>query len=275
MTNKIGKGYVFDTETTGVGDDDQVIEAAWIRLEMKYFACPPFGYATPNEPYLSRYAQRFCNKKPISYGAMATHHIIEDDLKDCPDVSEFKLPEDAEYLIGHKIEFDWQKIGSPSHLKLIDTLSLSRYFWQDDDSHSLSACIYRFLPPRLARELTFKSAHNALNDVKLCLMVLRHICYCWNINSLPMLYELSEKSKIPKIITFGKYKGQEIKDIPHDYINWYQRQQDTDPYLIKAMNGEGGITDKEIAIMLKEGWIRNHLTPYYIHQPYGDNLEPY
>jgi exodeoxyribonuclease X len=50
------------------------------------------------------------------------------------------------------------------------------------------------------------------------------------------LYQMSEIARIPKIITFGKHKGTEIKDLPADYVQWLLRQDDLDPYLVKALN---------------------------------------
>jgi len=48
---------------------------------------------------------------------------------------------------------------------------------------------------------------------------------------------MSEAARIPKKITFGKYKGSSIKDLEPSYVAWLLRQDDLDPYLRKALKG--------------------------------------
>ncbi|EPJ3712969.1 3'-5' exonuclease, partial [Acinetobacter baumannii] len=40
---------------------------------------------------------------PISYAAMAVHHILESDLENQPHYKTFKLPDTTTYIIGHNI----------------------------------------------------------------------------------------------------------------------------------------------------------------------------
>ena len=51
------------------------------------------------------------------------------------------------------------------------------------------------------------------------------------------LYMMSETARIPKTITFGKYKGTYIDDLPSNYKAWLLRQDDLDPYVRKALKG--------------------------------------
>lgn len=74
--------YVFDTETTGL-NDPVIIEAAWMQ---------------PNDitnlfSISDCYSERFCPGKPISIGAMAVHHILDEDVATCRPSHEFTLPE--------------------------------------------------------------------------------------------------------------------------------------------------------------------------------------
>ena len=48
--------------------------------------------------------QLYSVNEPISYAAMAVHHILESDLLDQPDYHSFKLPENTSYIIGHNID---------------------------------------------------------------------------------------------------------------------------------------------------------------------------
>jgi len=89
------KAIVFDTETTGIVDPE-IIEAAWVE--------PLFvDYLSPNKIADSFFA-RYRPSKPISLSAMSVHHIMDEDLKDCPHSSTFKLPDDIDYLIGHNVD---------------------------------------------------------------------------------------------------------------------------------------------------------------------------
>jgi exodeoxyribonuclease X len=36
-------------------------------------------------------------------------------------------------------------------------------------------------------------------------------------------------------MTFGKWKGTPVKDVPYDYKRWLLGQPDVDPYLRKAL----------------------------------------
>lgn len=63
---------LFDTETTGTAQP-QVIEAAWLRLSDPVFLLV-------NEEFEQRYRPDQAN----TLGALATHHIYDEELQDCP-----------------------------------------------------------------------------------------------------------------------------------------------------------------------------------------------
>jgi exodeoxyribonuclease X len=107
---------IFDTEATGI-KEPILIEAAWVELES--FA--PFTFTNP-------FVQRYNPEKPISLGALATHHIMDEELVDCPLAASFTLPEHVDYIIGHNVDFDWGVIGKPE-VKRVCTLSLARKLW--------------------------------------------------------------------------------------------------------------------------------------------------
>lgn len=65
------RAIVFDTETTGL-DDPGLVQSAWVEVDhMGDLAHPICG-------------QLWNPGKPISYGAMATHHIVDADVADAP-----------------------------------------------------------------------------------------------------------------------------------------------------------------------------------------------
>jgi exodeoxyribonuclease X len=120
---------IFDTEATDI-NQPVIVEAAWVALDN----VSPFQLG-------ATFHQRYNPGKPISLGALATHHILDEELIDCPPASSFQLPHELEYLIGHNIDFDWQAIGQPE-VKRICTLALARKAWPELDSHTQSALLY-------------------------------------------------------------------------------------------------------------------------------------
>ena len=164
---------------------------------------------------------------------LATHHIYDEELQECPPSSLFKLPEDTEYIVGHNVDYDWQVAGNPN-VKRICTLALSRSLYAGLDSYSQSAMIYKISRP-LARDM-LRNAHSALADVKNCLVLLANLIQRLDgIESWNDLWLASEKARIPTTMPFGKHKGMPIDQIPEDYKQWLLRQSDVDPYLIKAL----------------------------------------
>jgi len=96
---------ILDTETTGTGDEDKVIEFA--RTELM---AAPRELADFSE--VNHFVFRFSSDRPISLGAMATHHIIEEDLQGFPPfIGWDPAAEGVEYIVGHNIDFDWRMLG--------------------------------------------------------------------------------------------------------------------------------------------------------------------
>lgn len=177
--------------------------------------------------------------QPISFAAMAVHHILESDLADQPFYKEFELPSETTYIIGHNVDYDIAAIArcgvDTSKLKPICTLALARHVWEDAEAHNISALIYLISKgSEKAREM-LKGAHRADADIILTANILMHIIHQLNIENIEQLYIASEQARIPKSITFGKHKGTSIQDLPADYIQWLLRQDDLDPYLRKAL----------------------------------------
>ena len=188
----MSKTIIFDTEATGI-KEPVLIEAAWVELESIH----PFAVARPFE-------QRYNPGKPITLGAFATHHIMDEELVTCPPAASFSLPSDVAYVIGHNVDFDWEVIGKPE-IKRICTLALARKVWPDLDSHNQSALLYH-LERATARE-RLRKAHSALTDVGICAAILNHICEQLGIHTIEELYAESEIARTPTTMPFGKHKG--------------------------------------------------------------------
>ncbi len=183
--------------------------------------------------------QLYSVDEPISFAAMAVHHILESDLENKPHYTTFKLPEDTLYIIGHNIDYDiraLEKCGVDStRIKAICTLALARLVWPDAEAHNISALIYMISKgSEKAREM-IRKAHRADMDIILTANILMHIVHHLKINSIEELYAASEDARIPRSINFGKHRGTAIADLPADYVQWLMRQEDLDPYLRKAL----------------------------------------
>lgn len=214
------KTIIFDTEATGI-KEPVLIEAAWVELE----SLDPFTIINP-------FVQRYNPGKPISLGALATHHIMDEELVDCPPASSFTLPENLDYLIGHNVDFDWEVTGRPE-VKRICTLALARSLWPELDSHNQSALLYH-LERNTARD-QLRNAHSALIDVGICAVILDYICRQQNIKTIEELYAASEIARTPTVMPFGKHKGLPLSEVPADYKTWLLSTGDLDPYLRKAL----------------------------------------
>ena len=231
---------ILDTETTGI-DEPDVIELAYAG---------PFETIAPSAtPAIHR--QRFKPGKPISLGAMATHHIIEEDLAEEPPwVKPWPLPPGVDVLIGHNIDFDWQAIGAPQ-VKRICTLALARSLWPELDSHSLTALTYQFGDKAAVRKM-LRHAHEASVDVYLVGVLMTHLFLALPyVRTWEELWEASEKARMPTRFTFGKYgpdkgnPGALIADIRRQdpgYIEWciFKCDMCSDPYWQGALRGIAG-----------------------------------
>jgi exodeoxyribonuclease X len=214
------KTIIFDTEATDI-KEPVLIEAAWVELE----SLDPLTVTSP-------FKQRYNPGKPISLGALATHHIMDEELVNCPASSTFQLPDDIKYIIGHSVDFDWEAIGKPE-VKRICTLALARSLWPNLDSHTQSALLYHF--ERATAREQLRDAHSALADVWICSKILGQIIDQLHPSSLDALWEMSEKARIPTTMPFGKHKGELISQVPSDYKQWMLRQDNVSEYLRKAL----------------------------------------
>lgn len=215
------KAIIFDTETTGF-KEPAIVEAAYLEVDI----------ADGRLVTCNRFCQRYNPGKPISCGAMATHHIMDEDVAHEPPASTFRLPE-VEYLIGHNVDYDWEVVGKPN-VRRICTLALARRVWPEAE-HSQSALMY--LLDRATARRRVRDAHSAAADVEICSRILFHLLAALQVQTLEELWLKSEEARIPTHMPFGKHKGLPIKELPGDYVRWLLRQPDVDPYVLAALTG--------------------------------------
>lgn len=227
--DQVMQAIILDTETHTL--NGQPIEIAYAPVQI-------------NEGKLSLdktqiFDQLYSVDEPISYAAMAVHHILESELIDQPHYKTFTLPSDTTYIIGHNIDYDiraLEKCGVDcKNIKAICTLALARLVWPDAEAHNISALIYMITKGSAKARDMIKKAHRADMDIILTANILMHEIHHLKIQSIEELYAASEDARIPRSINFGKHRGTAITDLPADYMQWLLRQEDLDPYLRKAI----------------------------------------
>lgn len=219
---------IIDTETTDTTDDLQVAELAW--QSFSFSEDPPFTSGQ----------SLFKLSRPMSFGALATHHILPEDLAEATLSAEHApttVPP-ARYWIGHNVDFDWRALGTPP-VKRICTLAMCRAIWPKCDAHTLSAMMYFLEGVTPATRELVKTAHGAVADIGLCSRILYRILKEAGISNIDDLWQFSEDCRIPKVMAFGKHKGKAVADVDKGYANWYARQEEPDPYLILAFKRAG------------------------------------
>lgn len=218
---------ILDCETT---DKDpktcEVVELAWKEYQLP--SCD--GPMSP----VTTWHYRFGHTKPMMWGALATHHILPEELAELPPFHDLNRPDTSLLWIGHNIDFDWECLGKPP-TRRICTLAMARKLWPTLDSHTLSALVYYTQGASRETREKLRSAHSASADVNLCQEVLDVIVAEAGIVDFEHLYSFSEEARVPTIWTFGKFKGEPIEAADRGYANWYRRQTDTDPYLLEAL----------------------------------------
>jgi len=217
-----------DTETTTRGDDPQqlqeVIQLAWLDWESQEI-----------------HERVFKPKVTARWGALAVHHILPSDLELARPASEALacLPA-ADFWVGHNIDFDWKALTSPP-IRRICTLALARSVWPQLDSHSLGALTYFTKGATEETRNLLRSAHDAKTDVNLCVDLYCLLCDALRVPSddFERMFQLSEEARVPKVMTFGKFKDMPISAVDRGYANWYRRQSDPDPYVLEAFRRQG------------------------------------
>ncbi|MCY1160828.1 Exodeoxyribonuclease 10 [compost metagenome] len=230
------QAIILDTETHTL--NGQPIEIAYAPIQIHD------GKLTLDKSQI--FDQLYRVDEPISYAAMAVHHILESELVDQPHYTSFSLPQDTTYIIGHNIDYDiraLEKCGVDiSKIKAICTLALARLVWPDAEAHNISALIYMITKGSAKARDMIKKAHRADMDIILTANILMHEIHHLKIQTIEELYTASEDARIPRTINFGKHRGTAIAGLPTDYMQWLLRQEDLDPYLRKAIENAKIVT---------------------------------
>ena len=248
----MAKYIILDTETTGIGENDKVIQLGYMVL------------GKPSEDIEVHNEFCSCDAK-ISLGAMETHHITPEMIVGkplCTDMKAYKrlveLNSDDNYMIIHNAPFDLAmlaKEGFKNQMQLIDTLRCAKHLYMDEEFHRLqylrySLELYKEEDKEAERLGVVIKAHDAIGDVlilKLFMSALAKKVKAVYPNDNPM-QKLVELTKEPvymnKPLRFGKNKGKTIEELvisDRGYIDWMRKNMDLDEdmqYTIKRALGE-------------------------------------
>ena len=233
----MAKYILFDTETTGAGENDRIIQVGAMivhgRDEIEVF-------------------DELCSTDiPITVEAMEVHNITPDVIENQPPYSELTFTKKIleynhadNYLIAHNISFDLgmlEKEGFKNNYTLIDTLRCAKHLLADSPYHRLQYLRYALeLYKTEGAEanklgITIK-AHDAIGDVLVMKLLLSQLVQLTQerftgINPMVKLAELTQTPVLIKTFKFGKYKDREIEEIvkaDKGYITWMQNNLELD-----------------------------------------------
>ena len=228
------KYIILDTETTGTGETDRLIQLGYIVLGAK-------DVEVHNE---------FCSCDiPISYGAMEVHGITPEMIAGkpaCLEMPSYKrlleLNTPDNYMIIHNAPFDLgmlEKEGFNTQMKVIDTLRVAKHVLPDEDAHRLQYFRYKFeLYKEEQKEAdalgVVVKAHDAIGDVlvlKLLLSKLKDIVQEQypNENPVEKMLDLTNTPIMVKSFRFGKHKGETLEEVAQSdagYLRWMLTSMD-------------------------------------------------
>ena len=228
------KYIILDTETTGTGEKDRVIQLGFMVLGGK-------EVEVHNEFNSSDI--------PISYGAMEVHGITQDLIEGkpaCVETTAFKRLEELNtpdnYMIIHNAPFDLgmlEKEGFNTQMKVIDTLRVAKHILPDEEAHRLQYFRYKMElykeeeAEAKALNIVIK-AHDAIGDVlvlKLLLSKLKTIVseQFPSENPVEKMVDLTNTPILVKTFRFGKHKGKELAEVAREdagYLRWMLSSMD-------------------------------------------------
>ncbi len=231
----MAKYIILDTETTGAGENDRIIQLGYMVLGGKEIE-------VHNE---------FCSSEvPISYGAMEVHSITPDMIEGkplCTQTEAYKrlleLNTPDNYVIIHNAVFDIGMLGKEGfslNMKLIDTLRCARHVYADEEAHRLQYFRYKMGLYKEEKAEADKlgievKAHDAIGDVltlKLFLTELRKSVQEKFVGENPVekMVALTQEPIFVKTFRFGKYKGRDLSDVAHEdagYLRWMLKSMDS------------------------------------------------
>jgi exodeoxyribonuclease X len=176
---------------------------------------------------------------PISFEAMACHHIVESMVADAPSLeqvlADFPGISRTEYFAAHNAPFDRKYL--PSYLQdkpWLDTYRIALHLWPDAPSHSNQVLRYWMGldvsdMPAEAGGMAHRALYDAFCTTKLLEKMIATVCEDCNMSfedAVQHLLELSAAPVVLRKVRFGKHRDELWKDVPKSYLQWISKQTD-------------------------------------------------
>ena len=224
----MAKYIILDTETTGAGELDRVIQ---------------LGYLVLGSNPIEVHNELNSSEVPISFGAMEVHGITPDIIENkptCTETSAYKRLQELNtpdnYLIIHNAPFDLkmlEKEGFKTQMKVIDTLRVAKHIMPDEEAHRLQYFRYKMeLYKHEQKEADalgiVVKAHDAIGDVlvlKLLLTKLKEAVMSAfpRENPVEKMVDLTNTPILVQTFRFGKHKGKALEEVAREdagYLRW-------------------------------------------------------
>jgi len=226
------KIIMLDTETTGNKEEDRICQLSYLVMN-------------ENLEIEEIHNELVKPPLPISYEAMAVHHITNEMVEDKPQIKhtdaykrlkELNSPENLIVIHNAKFDLDMlKKEGFNSFFKLIDTFRILKHLLPEG-KFSLQYNRYALGLYKKEKDICKKynieiNAHDALGDVIVLGLLFEYIVRNFD-KSIEELIELTTKPVLHDKFYQGKYKFEKIKDIlikDPDYIEYMLSLTDLDP----------------------------------------------
>ncbi len=239
------KYVILDTETTGINEEDRVIQ---------------LGYMVLGTKDIEVYNEFFSSNIPISFEAMEVHGITPQMIEGKPTCQESKsykrleeLNTNENYMIIHNAPFDLgmlEKEGFKTKMQVIDTLRVAKHVMSDEKAHRLQYFRYKLglykEEQKEADNLGIEvKAHDAIGDVlilKLFLSTLKEKVTSKfpNENPVEKMVELTTTPILIETFKFGKHKGKTLKEVATSdagYLRWMlSNMENLDDDMIYSIN---------------------------------------
>jgi len=169
--------YIVDTETTGVGKNDQVIQFAWYKISDNVREVMDFSgdFST-----LTQSNEYFNPSVSIHPKAQEVHGLSKIKLLTKPQATTVRIPSDLTTLIAHNAPFDVRMLSRTdprvSEVNVICTQSLTKRIEKirqakfDTENYQLTT-LYKFFYPEENPKHN-NNLHDAVKDCQMLLLVL-------------------------------------------------------------------------------------------------------
>jgi exodeoxyribonuclease X len=197
---------VVDVESTGIDDPAEIVEVGW--TDVRLF---PEGWVIESGPHSRLVSPGI----PISYPAMAVHHISEAEAATGinPDEARALVAQGADLLCAHNAAFDGRFIRGHKAPWLC-TFKCARTAWPDLQSHGNGSIRYErglcLGDPRT------EPSHRAGPDTWVTAAILLDLL---KVLSIDEMLEITRNPVLLRKIDFGEHAGKTFPEIPWDYLN--------------------------------------------------------